>query len=189
MIVGDPSVFAIESHIACAYERLSALALGFFVIIIDGRVYGVRQNKATMLACSFQEVISRLKNRGQHRVSVATDARAADIADDFRNAVYNDDELNANTGVPLPEYSRILHNARAVWAPDGDEAFDDGSYVLQFDVDERVRLIAFKTKGRLHDPSTLSDIWISADYYYSVLKTWSLGFQEEWSALPKKAEV
>ena len=45
-----------------------------------------------------------------------------------------------------------------MWAPDGDEPFDDASYVLQFDVKDRVRLIAFKSsEGYLHDPATLSD--------------------------------
>ena len=32
MIVGDPSIFAIESGITKAYERPSFLALGFFVL-------------------------------------------------------------------------------------------------------------------------------------------------------------
>jgi hypothetical protein len=38
----------------------------------------------------------------------------------------------------------MIYSRHILWAPDGDAAFDDGSYILQFDVDERVRLIAFK---------------------------------------------
>jgi hypothetical protein len=56
MIVGDPSVFAIESEITRAYERLSFRALGYFVIYVCGRSYGVRAPDATMLACSFDAV-------------------------------------------------------------------------------------------------------------------------------------
>jgi hypothetical protein len=75
------------------------------------------------------------------------------------------------------------------WAPDGDEAFDDGSYVLQFDVGGEVRLIAFKRgpDGR-HDSSTLNDLWIASDEFYAVLRRWRDSFTEEWAALPKVAE-
>jgi immunity protein 42 of polymorphic toxin system len=37
MIVGNPSIFAIESQITKAYESLSMRALGFFVVHIGGR--------------------------------------------------------------------------------------------------------------------------------------------------------
>ena len=52
MIIGDPKVFAIESCISIAYEELGARALGFFVIHIGGRCYGVREPDATWLACT-----------------------------------------------------------------------------------------------------------------------------------------
>jgi hypothetical protein len=45
------------------------------------------------------------------------------------------------------------------WASDGDEAFDDGSYILPFDLRERVRLIAFKCgENGLHAPPSLRDV-------------------------------
>lgn len=42
MTIGDPAVFAVESQITSAYERLSLRALGLFVIHIQGQTYGVR---------------------------------------------------------------------------------------------------------------------------------------------------
>jgi hypothetical protein len=73
-----------------------------------------------------------------------------------------------------------------MWAPDGDEAFDDGSYVLQFDVEDRVRLIAFRSgEGYVHDPATLSDVWLPSDDFYGVLQEWLQSFDREWTALMK----
>jgi hypothetical protein len=63
MIVGEPQIFAIESGISRAYARLSLLALGFFVIHVGGRRYGVYEEEATMLANSFDEVRRRLSHR------------------------------------------------------------------------------------------------------------------------------
>jgi hypothetical protein len=71
-------------------------------------------------------------------------------------------------------------------APDGDEAFEDGSYVLQFDVKNRVRLIAFKSDHSYsYDPGTLSDVWLAAEEFYGILKQWRDSFDSEWVSAPK----
>jgi len=41
MIVGIPSILAIESNITKAYDNISLLAIGCFVIHINGIRYGV----------------------------------------------------------------------------------------------------------------------------------------------------
>jgi hypothetical protein len=46
----------LELGITEAYARLGFRALGFFVIDVGGRGYGVRSPNATMLACSFDQV-------------------------------------------------------------------------------------------------------------------------------------
>jgi hypothetical protein len=56
MLIGDPRSFAVESEISRAYLRLSSRALGYFVIHINGKSYGVKTADATMLAGSFDEV-------------------------------------------------------------------------------------------------------------------------------------
>jgi hypothetical protein len=56
-----------------AYERLGFLALGFFVIHIGGRCYGVRAQDATMLACSFSKVERRIAERGLHTAPFAAE--------------------------------------------------------------------------------------------------------------------
>src|SRR5690242_20205886 len=47
-------------------------------------------------------------------------------------------------GMSEAQFTKTLHSNSLVWAPDGDEAFDDSGYVLQFDLGDLVRLIAFR---------------------------------------------
>ncbi len=190
MIVGNPSVFAIESSITRAYERLSFRALGFFVIHAGGRCYGRRSPESTMLACSYDEVERRIALQGSHTVPFASEPDAGQIADALRNALYAEKGQQGHFGIPLAEFSDMIRSKRIVWAPDGDEAFDDGSYVLQFDVGDRVRLIGFKSsEGYRHDPSTLSDIWLAANDFYSVLQNWHDAFEDEWASMPKVSDA
>jgi hypothetical protein len=60
MMIGNPGIFAIESEISRAYERLGLRALGFFVLHVGGRRYGVYEPEATMLANSFDDVQERI---------------------------------------------------------------------------------------------------------------------------------
>ncbi|MCL4854136.1 MAG: hypothetical protein KJZ78_22480, partial [Bryobacteraceae bacterium] len=89
-------------------------------------------------------------------------------------------------GMALSAFIDELHSNHLVWAPDGDEAFADGSYVLQFDKDEKVRLIAFKsTAGVDPDEGTVSDVWLSADDFYHCLDEWLNMFDAQWREAPK----
>jgi hypothetical protein len=191
MIVGDTSNFAIESGITQAYERLSFRALGYFVIHIGGRRYGVYTPDATMLACSFDEVQRRLAERSSHTAPFANSPNAGKIADAFRKAVFAPgQEKEFFFGIQQPEFCNVLNSNRIVWAPDGDEAFDDGSFVLQFDVGTLVRLIAFKSceDGYDHDPITIRDLWLNANDFYHTLERWRNGFEAAWASAPKMAD-
>lgn len=188
MIVGNRDKFAIESHISQAYSNLHFRALGFFVIYITGKCYGVRSVDATMLTCSFEKVKDRLGRRGRHLVPFATELDPGKIVDEFRDAVYApDQDERLFFGIPHPEYLTLVRNSHMVWAPDGDEAFDDWSYVLQFDVGSNVRLIGFRSlaEGYHHDPETLSDLILDAEEFYSILQQWLEGFEKEWEASDK----
>jgi hypothetical protein len=188
MIVGNPAVLAIESGITQAYERLSFRALGFFTIHVGGRRYGVCRPDATMLANSFDEVERRIAARGRHLATFA-ESDAGKIAYAFRNAVYADQQDESYWGIPLKDFCNIIYSGEITWAPDGDEAFDDGSYVLQFDVGDRVRVVAFKSSfGGLHDPATLSEAWLEADDFYGILQQWHAAFAAEWKALSRISE-
>ena len=178
MIVGNPNKFAIESEITTIDIRPSLLGVGFFVIHIHGSCFGVRESDATTLACSFDAVQERANAKGMHRATFAKSETAGDIADAFRYAIYQE--------APPPDKLWNLAQAfsespvRWEWAPDGGAAFDDGSYVLQFDVEDRVRLIAFRCDQEgLHDPNALKELWLPSDEFYQILETWHRQFLNE----------
>jgi hypothetical protein len=188
MIIGDPARFALESRITTAYLEPGLRALGLFVIHICGKRYGVYEPDAALLACSFDQVRERIAWRGKHTFPFSDEPDAGKIADAFRNAIYApDQEKEMFFGVPHAEFRALFYQTKLVWAPDGDEAFDDGSFVLQFDKEDTVRLIGFKTKELAyeHEPSTLADFWIGATEFYRILEEWSSAFEKEWSAAPK----
>ena len=206
MLIGDPSEFAIESCISIAYEELGARALGYFVIHIGGRCYGVREPDASWLACSFDSVEERIAQRGTHTAPFATEPDAGKIADAWRDAIYGPDQENEEFfGLPHAEFKNCFYSQNLDWSP-GDEEFDDGSNVFHFDLENRVRLIGFRLRrcendyphnattlsayeGEFHryhhDPATLSDVWLEADKFYNILKNWRDAFEAEWRNAPK----
>ncbi len=187
MIAGETSIFAIESEITQAFERLSQRGLGFFVIHVMGRRYGIKSPDATMLAVSFDEVGRRISGRGNHKASFS-EADAAEIANAYTSALYLDhDENDTYFGFSEARFTEIIKSSRLVWAPDGEEGFDDSSYVLQFDVDDRVRLVAFTRPDGLVDPASLREVWLAADSFYEILRQWRERFIAEWESLPKQS--
>jgi hypothetical protein len=139
-----------------------------------------------MLANSFDEVKKRFSNRGQHTAFFSGE-NADRIAACIIQALYAaEQEGEQFFGIPQPDFRHMIYSHDLLWAPDGDAAFDDGSYVLQFDAEERVRLIAFKrAEGYFHNPASLSDAWIPAETFYSVLRQWHHDFEAEWASMPK----
>jgi hypothetical protein len=156
-----------------------------------GRSYGVRKPDAAMLANSFDEVRERIVCRGKHTAPFVTELDAGKIADAFQNSIFAEEQEESYFGIPVADFRKLFYTITCdrMWAPDGDEAFDDRSHVLQFDVDERVRLIAFKSgDGYRHDPATLSDAWLRADDFYGILRRWSDAFEAACASLPKSSE-
>lgn len=185
MLVGEPSGFAIESKVTRAYESLSLRALGYFVIHVLDRSYGIKAPDATMLANSFDEVGRRLTRRGKHNAPFA-ESPALDIAQAYIRAIYLDhEEDELFLGMTEAQFSETIYSNRLIWAPDGDEAFDDGSYVMAFDIEDGVRLIAFQRPGCLVDPAPLGDAWVVADEFYGILQRWRDTFSAEWESSPK----
>jgi hypothetical protein len=190
MNVGNPSHFAIESIISEAFERPSFLAIGYFVIHILGRRYGVATPDATLLACSFDRVNELISSRNAINARCLDHLSAGWIADAYRVEIFGADSASLES-VPDSELLLNFINqniATLQWAPDGDEAFDDGSFILQMNVGKDVRLIGFRCKSDgLHDPSTLREIRIDQDSFYDILETWSRKFLLEWKSLPKNS--
>lgn len=184
---GNPNVFAIESDISIAYSSLGMRALGYFVLHVGGQLYGVLEHDASLLACSVDSVDRRLAFCGKHTASFSQHASAAEIADAVYGAVYGSSSIKYPTlNTPRSELYETIHSNRLIWAPDGDQAFDDGSYVLHFDIGDLVRLIAFKLgeNGR-HAPATLRDVRLPAEAFYQLLKQWRGAFETAWQRSAK----
>ncbi|MFK0163649.1 Imm42 family immunity protein [Rhizobium sp. NPDC090279] len=182
MIIGDSDLFAIESEITTAFPSLSQLALGFFAIHIGGRAFGVRAPDASMLGCSFDEVNNRLRRRGTHFVAVLAAIEASDIMNAYLDAFYRDSSRIDYFGLSSEAFVEALLSNAVIWAPDGDEAFDDGSHILQFDIGGMVRLIAFVNEHTSRSGiGAISEKWLNADTFYQILARWSELFTAEWA--------
>lgn len=191
MIVGNPSKLAIESSITVAFESSSSfLALGYFILHIGDRRFGVQEAEATMLGCSVDRVERIISNRGNHDGGILTTADASEIADGYLNAFCGEEVQASYCGIPGASFCRLFeeNTCNVVWAPDGDAAFDDGSNVLLFDSRDQVRLIAFQSDENCrHIPFTLRDLRIASDEFYTVLRQWFDAFHTEWASTPKSS--
>jgi hypothetical protein len=187
MIIGDPEKFAIESVITEAYEYPGFKALGYFVIHVGGRSFGVKRSDATLLACSFDEVGRRIAGRGSHIPFFPIDSSAGKIANAFIRAGYAIcDDSERFFEMEATQFNKAIFARRLEWAPDGDAAFDDGSFVLHVEDQQKVRLIAYvNTPDYLYDPETLREVWLSSDDFYEVLQNWRDRFEAKWRAAPK----
>ncbi len=102
---------------------------------------------ATLLACSFDEVAKRVRDRGTHLAPFSAFPDGAAIATAAWMAKYSETYDPSLLAISREELTNTLSNNGIVWAPDGDEAFDDGSQVLQFDIGDQVRIIGSRWTG------------------------------------------
>src|SRR3569623_3439815 len=118
MLVGQPSTFAIESAITCAYSRPSQRALGFFVLHISGHRFGVSSPDASLLACSFDEVGLRLSRRGTHTAEFGN-VEALVLARSLREALYfSETPARTSAGISSVDFARTVQDHHLLWAPD-----------------------------------------------------------------------
>ncbi len=181
MIIGDPSYFAIESSIDAIYDDPHLHEEGSFNVHILGFRYGKQTPEATWLEIAPQDVDERLRNRGKHVAAIVDTWDAGLIARLHLDWIWRwEPSLPAERGISPQEYQDLIYASQIEWAPDGDATFDDGSRILQFDVGDRVRLIAFRcTEDYLPEDGTLRELWMPADSYYGVLDDWRIAFLKD----------
>jgi len=180
--------FTIESYISSAYSNKGIMAIGYFLIQIKGISYGVKEDDATALANSYDAVIRRLEMKGKHIAPVdLIILPSLELAQITNSSLYYciEKQDSWEFSIPRDELADIIYKNNLIWAPDGDEAFDDGSRVFQFDMDNKtVRLIGYKTTDD-YNIHTLSDLKIDSNEFYSTLKKWADGFYKEWQSFEK----
>lgn len=186
-MVGDPRVLALESLLDVALPSRGQLGIGHFLIHVGGREFGLRSRDATLLACSFDEVTRRAQRRGSHSAPFARGAPASEIASAVRRALFLDaPEDERILGLTPKALTAAIHENHLLWAPDGDSAFDDGSYVLQFDEGNAARVIAFRASSQVpYDPASLREVILPSDSFYAALQRWAAEFAAEWLRTPK----
>jgi len=180
--------FAIKSFISSAYINESIMAIGYFLIEIKGVTYGVKKDDATALGNSYGAVIHRLELEGKHIAPTELIILPSlELAQTTYNSLYGrlDKQGSWEYDISCEKLADTIYGNNLIWAPDGDEAFDDGSFVFQFDIDDKtVRLIGYGTNDD-YSVHTVRDLIISSDEYYSTLKEWSDGFYMEWQSFEK----
>ena len=189
IVVGNQSVFAIESSITEANEELGQRALGYFTIYLNGIQYGVRSPDATMLACSLDAVRKRISRRGTHIATFGFEPNAAKIVEAYLAVGYGETHPRKKYfGMSAQDFKDAILANEIVWAPDGDEAFDDASHILQFDQGVVVRLIGCKQVCGQEGATSihmLTDVLVNADLFYDLLNDWQNAFEKEWRTAKK----
>ncbi len=111
---------------------------------------------------------------------ILADVPAAEIAAAYLDAVYRDNARADYFGLSQHQFVDALQSSGSIWAPDGDEAFDDGSHVLQFVVGSYVRIVAFVNTESPDDLSgTISEQWMDPDLFYGIASGWKTLFAME----------
>lgn len=138
-----------------------------------------------MLGVSFDQVGKRIARRGRHNLPFPMGATAADIAYSFRRAIYAEcEEGKPFFGMPVRQFTEAISSNHVQWV--SDEEFDDSSYVLQFEDENQVRLVAFTgTPDFRYDPASLRDVCLSLDEFYGILQEWRDRFKDDWTSFTK----
>jgi Immunity protein 42 len=182
LLVGDVSRFVIETAIKESYDSESQMALGSFVVHVAGKSYGVSAADATLLAVPFCSIRRRIAMRGQHCAPFSKFRDATALVEALVSAVYRETRPHEMAfELSMIEIAKILDDNFIDWGPDGDESFDDGSHIYQFDVGDSVRIEA--CKNRNDDDLCLSEIWLPSDEFYGILDNWQRQFDLEWCTL------
>lgn len=170
--------FLIDAGIGCFVESASILALGYFNICIGETRYGKAELDATGMGCSYDEVVRRWRERRRSVFPELGVLPARQMAEAYLTYQYLDaDPDRTYCGLVRHEFGNRLIESKVVWAPDGDEAFDDDSCVLQFDIGDQVRIVGFKGVDFEELDDTISEIYLPAVEFYELLRLWIVDFE------------
>ena len=177
MIIGNPTKFAVEYKITEVNEILSQRALGYFIIHVCGKTYGIKAPNATLLGSAFYELQDIIARRGTHIASFISESDAAEIANGYLVGGYSwDSENEIFFDMRADEFYSFLCSKK-IDSGCFDEAFDDGTHFLLFDIGNQVRFIIFKNEEYTANP--ISEIWLDADEFYGILADYLVQFEGE----------
>ncbi len=173
IVVGTKSRFAVETCVSAVFPENRNSLLGYFVIHILGQRYGVYEPDASMLGNSIDVVLSLIENEGFHKLSIAKDFPAETFVRWYMRCFSEYDtpeqRMLGNTGSNL--WDEFKRN-EILWAPDGDEAFDDGSHVFVLDYESTVRLIGCTYRDYQPIEGTVESVMLERSEFYGILRQW-----------------
>ena len=178
---GVPGIFSLETeipNISNIVVNSSWVANGKLLVGVNDLIFGVDEDEASGLACSYDEICKRVMRKGFFVNELVLKYSAIRIVL-ARQIVEFGLELESYTDPDAFLICELLYSNDNNWIPDGDAAFDDGSVIIHFDRGDQVYLIAFKASSELADiQSTLTELTIPATQFYSTLEAWRDKFEE-----------
>ncbi|MCA9290144.1 MAG: hypothetical protein KDA25_03385 [Phycisphaerales bacterium] len=135
-LFGDQQRFAVEVRYGSDSARDIGSAFGRFRLWIRGQSFGCPGDSSSCFAPSGESLRQRWRQRGQHHADWVDRERPLAALREVHELVYllTDDDL-AERGL---QPNRVAEAVNLMMAPDGSEAFDDGSLVIQWDTDDQV---------------------------------------------------
>lgn len=170
MLFGIKEEFAIEFEVKEFYHDKRFIGDGFFVVYIDGFMYGIKEDDAT----SFNAIIGTLKDLMN---SMYPEKNLLDKYDDFELCdKYYDNYRDIKrysydeTKYFVDSYNNI-NNFIEEWAQ-MEEAFDNGCFVLQLNETEYVRLLGFNTlSDGSYDIEDVHGVIIPKEKYLTIIQS------------------
>ncbi len=179
MIFGNPRNFAIECNVDKFYISRGFFASGSFMYHISGTKFGVAEPEATFLASTYDSVVKRITERGQHFFASHADVSAVHLLQMANRAIYEEtghDELFL--GFEKSIFISHVYERSIVMAPDGDAGFDDGSFIVQVDKVDSVCVAGTKSGPNALDID-IASITVGADYFYQTLADWKTAVETQ----------
>lgn len=188
MLIGNKNTFAIEWQITTAYSNPSLLGLGFYSVFVGNRLFGIQGDEATLLACSYDAVLTRIRNRGKHRDDRLDAESPQKILGGYCCAMFGDsDAYDRISDMSAEDFTAAINSTGILFAPDGDQAFDDGSIILHLDRVDSVILVAGKSTKAcgVIDEGSVVQVSLEADYFYGCLAEWKMAVDKEMGSMAK----
>lgn len=136
MFFGDKERFAIEIEIN-NYFYDDFVGEGKFLAYIHGYCYGLHEDYSTVFLC-IRDLLKKFYFEEVNTDKIFLNFSSTEIAYSYYLPIYSDISFN-DIDKQLLKASENLE----VWTP--ESAFDDGSYMIHFDTNNRTRIIGFKS--------------------------------------------
>lgn len=136
MLFGSKDSFAIEIEINNFFHN-KHVGEGKFIVYLKNEIYGVNKEFATTFLCIKDELYNFYKNFINSDIELCSYS-SIEIAKSYYLQNYSDIDISYLNSDLLKRTKHLIS-----WSP--ESAFDDGSFVMHFNNNEKTRIIGFKS--------------------------------------------